>query len=233
MLLLAALAIAPAARLHAQPASQHEPQETREVQSDSTAQDDSTGLYTRIRLSSLTINGTFLPRAIDPTLAPPYVYSMDALLDLDMYSTRSTSDGMSSAIGLRLGAGWIAWTVGFSEYGHNTYHEYHHIRMQDLDLLSRYSVCSSRFRLDVLLGLTTRFGDHPIQYRTPFSPLTVRSTDAALKLGAGYSFALWNPVLSFHIRAGCVLFGYEPIEAASIGIGLSLGYQRCFQSVEQ
>jgi hypothetical protein len=224
LLLLAALAIAPAARLHAQPAPQHEPQGTRVVQSDSTARDDSTGLYTRIRLSSLTINGTYLPRTVDLMSMEEdvFVVSVDYLFDLDIFSIRSSSVGSSSALGLRLGSGLVSWWNPDGDYKHR------HIGMIDKDLLSRYSIYSSRFRLNFLLGVTVRSGGHHVENPAPFAEVTVISRDTALKLGAEYSFALWNPVLSFHARVGCVLFGYETIEAASIGIGLSLGYQRFF-----
>lgn len=225
MLLLAALAIAPAARLLAQPAPQPAPQATRVERSDSTARDESTGLYTRIRLSSLTINGTYLPRTVDLMSLEEgdfLVLSVDHLLDLDIFSIRGSSVGSSSALGFRLGFGLVKWWNPDGDYKHRS------IGMIDKDLLSRYSIYSSRFRLNFLLGVTVRSGGHHVEDPAPFAEVTVLSRDTALKLGAEYSFALWNPVLSFHARVGCVLFGYETIEAASIGFGLSLGYQRFF-----
>ncbi len=224
--MLLAFSCLPLATLHAQPVPQHEPQGTREVQSDSTAQDDSTELYTRIRLSSLTFNGTYLPRTFDPMSLPPFVFSFDYILDLDIYSIRSASVGSSSALGIRLGYGIVAWTI--PDVQDDKYYEYFLIGMVDKDLLSRYSMYGSRSRLDFLLGVTVRRGDHYVDDREPFTSATVMSRDAAVKLGAEYSFAIWNPVLSFHLRAGCVLFGYKTFETGSIGIGISLGYRRYF-----
>jgi hypothetical protein len=231
---LLALACLALATLHAQPVPQREPQGTREVQSDSMARDDDGCLlYPQVRLSGIAARYTVLPLTLTDHPYKTGIWSIDILLDLDLVTIRSTSDWMSSAMGLRLGAGIILWPLrNVSDY---LFDKYGPVDMRDLDLLSRYSLFSSHYRLDFLLGLTVRSGFHQVKGASPWydPPPMVDRRDKAMKIGVEASYAAGKPAVALHLRISGVLFGYETIEPGYLGIGISIGYQRYFQPTAQ
>jgi hypothetical protein len=148
--------------------------------------------------------------------------SLTGAADLD-FSFISQSDSRTS-IGVRLGITRFDWPDLDREEKYVNSDGYSAI---DYDLLARYTYLTSYFRYDLLAGLSVRDGKY-YEGRFIDGELIVNALQVSpgLKLGGEMMLMLLKPVLALRLKGSMFFFGYKPIEAGAIGLGLVLGWQR-------
>ena len=163
--------------------------------------------------------GFFMPDPQEGPLVTSYSFSQD----LDFSVTREAAS-RQSRLGLQFGITRFEWPDMDAKPKDRLREGYSGV---DYDLLGRYTYLMSLFRYDVLAGLTVRDGSY---YGNHFDDdLTVpytSQTSVGFKLGGAVTFMLLRPVIGLRLKGSMFFFGYKPIEAGAIGLGLVVGWQQ-------
>lgn len=142
--------------------------------------------------------------------------------DVDIFRLIRTNG--QASLGLHAGYGRVDWPDLDREEKYVNNYGYTAI---DYDLLCRYTYLTRYFRYDLLTGLCVRNGEY-YEGRMIDGEYVENAVQVSpgLKIGGEITLLLIKPVLALRLKGSMFLFGYKPIEAGAIGLGLVLGWQR-------
>lgn len=137
-------------------------------------------------------------------------------VDVNAWEYRDSSLAWSSA-GLQGGVVYLTWPdVHGTEKSANS----SGFTAIDFDLPFRYTHIGSWLRWDLMLGPSLRTG----AYWEELLQMSVSETNLGMKVTGDLVLFFRHPVIGLYVNTGVFLGGRDPIEAATIGIGIIGGF---------
>lgn len=171
----------------------------------------------------VSLQGDFALLPIFSSEVHTLTYSASVATNVDFLTMRSVWG--SIGVGIHAGASVFRWPNVYKPEKFTFAHGYSAV---DYDFLIRSTLLSSRLRVDGLVGMTVRHGTYSWNSGAKWDIRGGGYDDwngVGLKLGSAITFMVIRPVFALRLKGSMFLFGYKPIEAGAMGLGMVLGWQ--------
>ena len=151
-----------------------------------------------------------------------FTISVSLSLDVDFLVHKCGAG--SGALGIQAGTSTFLWPNIYRSDKETYSDGYDAV---DYDLLLRYTVQSARYRLDGLCGVTIRHGSYSPNFKSYWTTSAdVEQSSVGPKIGGAFTLMVIEPAIALRLKGSAFFFGYMPVEAGAIGLGLVVGWQR-------